>query len=70
MASSIKSMPKKTYATYSVILLVVSRLLDVVPSNNSRISMIIVTCVGCEIDFSEELLLVVLEFSDHLGFTK
>jgi hypothetical protein len=68
MITSTRSRPKITYTTDSVIFLVISRLLNVVPSDNSRISMIVVACVGCEIDFSKKFLLMMLEFSDHLGF--
>jgi hypothetical protein len=56
------------YATYSakpVILLIITRLLDVVSADYSRFAVVIITSVGRKIDLPKELLLMMLELSDH-----
>lgn len=45
--------------------MVVRRLLDIVPSDDSGVSMIVVAFICSEIDFSQELLLVMLELANH-----
>jgi hypothetical protein len=56
-----------THPTQSIIFLVVCRLLNVVSSNNSRISMIVVAGIRSKVDLSKELLLMVLEFAYHFA---
>ncbi len=51
----------------TVIFLVVAGFLDVVTSDYRCVSVVVVPCIRREIDFSKELLLMVLEFSDHDG---
>ncbi len=53
------------YTAYSIVFLIISWLLDIVPSNYRRISMIVVAGICGEVDFSKELLLMMLESSDH-----
>lgn len=54
------------YPTKAIIFSIIGGLLDVVPSYYGCFSVVIVAFICCEIDLSEELLLVVFEFSNHL----
>ncbi len=56
----------KTYPTYTVVLFVIGRLLNGISPYDSGISMIFVRGIGNEVNFSKELLLMVLKFSHHL----
>jgi hypothetical protein len=57
---------RETYTAESIIFAVVGGFLDVVASHNRRFPVVIIAFICCEIDLSEELLLVVFEFSNHL----
>lgn len=50
----------------AVVFLVVGGVLDGVAAEDGRVAVVVVAGVGGEVDLSEELLLVVLEFADHL----
>lgn len=52
--------------TDAVVFLVVGGVLDGVAAEDGRVAVVVVAGVGGEVDFAEELLLVVLEFADHL----
>lgn len=54
-----------TYTTETVVLVIILWLLDHVPSHDGLVAMTIVGFVCDKVCLSEELLLVVLEFSDH-----
>lgn len=56
-----------TYTTEPIVLVVVLRLLDHVSSHDCCISVVVVLLVGDKVDFAQELLLMILEFTDHLG---
>ena len=56
-----------THPTKSIIFLVICRLLNVVSSNNSRISVIVVAGIRSKVDLSKELLLMMLEFAYHFA---
>jgi hypothetical protein len=58
----------ETNAAYAIDLVIVLWLLDVVPADDGVIAVVVVRLVGGEVDLSEELLLVMLEFSDHVGW--
>jgi hypothetical protein len=47
--------------------LIVPRFLDIVPPYHRRISVIIIASIGREINFSKQLLLMILQFSDHFA---
>ncbi len=51
----------------TIILLVIPRFLDIVSPNHGCISVIIIAGISRKVHFSEELLLMMLEFSDHIG---
>ncbi len=57
----------ETYTTKSIILGIIAWLLDIVSSNDCRISVVVVAFVCGEIHLSQELLLMMLEFSDHFA---
>jgi hypothetical protein len=62
---------RETYAAETVILVVILGLLDHVSPHDGLVAMAIVRFVCDEVCLSEELLLVVLEFSDHgCGFCR
>lgn len=50
----------------AVVFLVVGGVLDGVAAEDGRVAVVVVAGVGGEVDLAEELLLVVLEFADHL----
>ena len=52
-------------AAETVVFLVVAGFLDIVAANYCCVSVVVVPCIRCKVDFSQERLLVVLEFSDH-----
>lgn len=54
-----------TYTTETVVLVIVLRLLDHVPSHDGLVAMAIVAFVCDEVCLSQKLRLVMLEFSDH-----
>ena len=56
-----------THPTKSIIFLVIRGLLNVVSSNNSRISMVVVAGIRSKVDLSKELLLMMLEFAYHFA---
>ena len=56
---------EETYTTQAIILVIIFWLLDHIPSNDGLVAMVIVLLVGDEVGLSQELLLVILEFSDH-----
>lgn len=56
---------EETHAAYPVVFVVVLWLLDHVPPYDRLVAMIIVGLVGREVDLSQKLLLVMLEFSNH-----
>lgn len=58
----------RSYSANSVVSVVVLGLLDHVTTNNFLVAMVVVLLPGDEVDLLEELLLVMLEFSDHLGW--
>jgi hypothetical protein len=71
LAADLNNMISKRniHAGKSVVFLVISRFLDIVSSNHRRISVLIVAFPFDEIDLSKELLLMMLEFADHIdGF--
>jgi hypothetical protein len=45
--------------------MLITCLLDGVAADYGGLSVVLVALVGCEVDFFEQLLLVVLEFADH-----
>ena len=55
----------ETYTTDAIVFEVIFGFLDHVPTHHSLVSVIIVLLVGDEIGLAEELLLVILEFSNH-----
>ena len=57
---------RSSYTAYPIVFLVVPGLLDIISSNYRRISVIVVAGIGSKVDLSKELLLMMLEFSDHL----
>ncbi len=57
----------KTNPCKTIVLGVISRFLDVVPPNHRSIPMVVIAGVSREIDFPKELLLMMLQFSDHFG---
>lgn len=59
-------MTAQTYSTKTIIFLVVCRLLDVVSSDDGRVSVLVIAFPFDEVDFSKELLLVMLQFADHV----
>jgi hypothetical protein len=56
---------EKTYATYTIIFMVVFRFLDVIPSDDGSITVIIILFVGNKVNLAEEPLLVMLELPRH-----
>lgn len=54
-----------TDSAYAIVFRVVGWFLDVVSANYSSIAVVVVAFVGGEVDFSKELLLMMLEFADH-----
>lgn len=50
----------KTYPTYPVVLLIIGRFLNGISPYDCGISMIVVRCIGDEVDLSKELLLMML----------
>jgi hypothetical protein len=47
--------------------LIIAGFLDIVSSNYRRVSVVVIPSVGREIDFPQELLLMMLEFSNHFA---
>lgn len=58
---------KKTYATDSVVFVVIFRFLNHVSTDDGFVAVVLVGFVGDEVGLAEELLLVVLELAHHLG---
>lgn len=50
----------------AVVFLVVGWVLDGVAAEDGRVAVVVVAGVGGEVDLAKELLLMVLEFADHL----
>lgn len=53
-------------AADAVVFLVVGGVLDGIAAEDGGVAVVIVRGVGGKVDLAEELLLVVLEFADHL----
>lgn len=58
---------KKTYATDSVVFVVIFRFLNHVSTDDGFVAVVLVGFVGDEVGLAEELLLVVLKLAHHLG---
>lgn len=67
MVISKRSYAGSTYTTETVVLVVIFWLLDHVSSDNSLVAMVVIGLVCHKIRLSQELLLMMLEFSDHDG---
>lgn len=60
---------RDTYTTETVVLVIILRLLDHVPSHDGLVAMATIGLVCDEVCLSQKLLLVMFEFSDHgIGF--
>lgn len=57
---------ERTYSAKPVIFLIVAWFLDRISADHGRVPVAIVLFIGCEINLSEELLFMMLEFADHL----
>ena len=55
-----------THTTQTVVAVIVFGLLDAIPADDGLVSVAAVLLVVLEVDLLEQLLLVILEFSDHL----
>lgn len=55
----------KTHSTDFIVLLIISRLLNSITTDHSGVAVVVVGCVGGEVDFAEEFRLMVLELADH-----
>lgn len=53
-------------AADAVVFLVVGGVLDGIAAEDSRVAVVVVACVGGEVDLTEKLRLMMLEFADHL----